>query len=91
MLYSEWRLACVALGIIPVCSIIGKFYADWLHENAKKVQTSIAQANHVAQEALGAIRLVHACGVESAQLFCYAAAVAEYYLLSVKQTAMQVR
>eukprot|EP01047_Picozoa_sp_COSAG01_P087950 COSAG01_NODE_20466_length_952_cov_0.948417_1_plen_121_part_01 len=30
MFWFEWRLACVAVAIIPVVAAINKFYGDWL-------------------------------------------------------------
>jgi ATP-binding cassette subfamily B (MDR/TAP) protein 9 len=48
----QWRLALLAVAIIPVCALANKVYGDWLQKNATKVQTALAQANDVAQESL---------------------------------------
>ncbi len=38
MFLSEWRLALVVLGFIPVCTVTAKIYCDWIHVNAMDVQ-----------------------------------------------------
>ena len=52
MLVFEWRLALVAIAIIPVVGAINKWYGNWLHANQEKVQASLASANSVAHGAL---------------------------------------
>ena len=68
---------------------IGKVYGDWLHRNAKAVQASLAVANTAALEALSCIRTVFLHGTEQAEVLRYGAAIREYFVLNVKQTAMQ--
>ena len=48
MLVFEWRLALVAIAIIPIVGAINKWYGNWLHANQEKVQASLASANSVA-------------------------------------------
>ena len=52
MLVFEWRLALVAIAIIPVVGAINKWYGNWLHANQEKVQASLASANSVAHGTL---------------------------------------
>ena len=87
--YTEWRLALVACAVIPVCAAINKCYGDWLHKNAKTVQSALAGANTVATEVLSEVRTVVACGTEEAEVMRYSSCVNTYYNLNVKQTAMQ--
>ena len=68
---------------------IGKVYGDWLHRNSKAVQASLAVANTAALEALSCIRTVFLHGTEQAEVLRYGAAIREYFVLNVKQTAMQ--
>ena len=89
MLYYEWRLALVAFGVVPICSVVGKKYGDWLHANAKEVQASLATSNSAALEALSCVRTVFLHGAEGAEVMRYAASVADYFALNVRQTAMQ--
>ena len=51
MLVFEWRLALVAIAIIPIVGAINKWYGNWLHANQEKVQASLASANSVAHGA----------------------------------------
>jgi hypothetical protein len=41
----EWRLALVAVALIPLCSALNKWYGRWLQQNQKKVQSALADAN----------------------------------------------
>ena len=41
----EWRLALVAVALIPLCSVLNKWYGRWLQQNQKKVQSALADAN----------------------------------------------
>jgi ABC-type multidrug transport system fused ATPase/permease subunit len=43
LFYRNWSLAAVACSVIPVCAWINRRYGVWLHENAKKVQTALAE------------------------------------------------
>jgi hypothetical protein len=43
LFYRNWALAAVACAVIPVCAWINRQYGRWLHENAKKVQTALAE------------------------------------------------
>ena len=79
----------MAFAVVPICSAVGKKYGDWLHANARAVQASLAAANACALEALSAVRTVFLHGAERAEQHRYAAAVAEYFTLNVRQTAMQ--
>ena len=89
MFYFQWRLALLAVGIIPICGAINKLYGDWLHDNAKKVQTSLADANGTATQALAAARTVVACGTQDAEIMRYKNAVSTYFGLNVQQIIMQ--
>ena len=89
MLWAEWRLALVAFAIVPICAAVGKCYGDWLQHNAKMVQTSLADANSTATEALSNVRTVVLCGTEKSVLQAYTSASERYYTLNVRQTAMQ--
>ena len=58
MFYRSPRLGLLAFAVIPITAIINHFYSKWLHKNQQNVQTALADANSVAQEAVGAIRTV---------------------------------
>ena len=57
-------------------------------ENAKKVQSALADANAVAQEVLSGMRTVFSFASEARELDRYSSAVQRHYELNVRQTAI---
>ncbi len=45
MFVRSWRLALLALAVIPITSLINRFYAKFMHRNQEAVQTALALAN----------------------------------------------
>lgn len=68
-----------------VVALVNKKYGDWLSKNAKDVQTALAEANSVAQEALLNIRCVIAFASEQIEQMKYHLKIDEHYRLNVKQ------
>jgi hypothetical protein len=89
MFWFEWRLACVAVAIIPVVAAINKFYGDWLNKNATRVQAALGDANAVAHEAVAGFRTVYSFAQEKREMGRYNRAIDEYYMLNVRQSLMQ--
>jgi hypothetical protein len=68
----EWRLALGACLFIPVIALVNRYYGQWLHNNAEKVQAALAESTSIATEVIGAVRTVfsfanevcifHSCG-----------------------------
>lgn len=81
-------LGCCALSIIPAVAVINKFYGDWLQMNARRVQDALAEANAVAQEAIGNIRTVIAFSAEDKESERYHAKIEKQYALNVQQLFM---
>ena len=50
------ELGLVVISIVPLVATVNKYYGNWLSENAKLVQDSLADANSSAQETLACIR-----------------------------------
>jgi ATP-binding cassette subfamily B (MDR/TAP) protein 9 len=89
MFYRQWRLALLAVAIVPMCAMANKLYGDWLQKNATKVQTALAQANDVAQESLSCVRTVFSFANEGKEVARYSERVAFHYSLNLKQVFMQ--
>jgi len=58
MLVRSWRLGLLAIAIVPITAIVNRYYARFLRQNQKSVQTALAGANVVATECVSSIRLV---------------------------------
>eukprot|EP00411_Alexandrium_monilatum_P110830 CAMPEP_0175692764 /NCGR_PEP_ID=MMETSP0097-20121207/31082_1 /TAXON_ID=311494 /ORGANISM="Alexandrium monilatum, Strain CCMP3105" /LENGTH=544 /DNA_ID=CAMNT_0016999857 /DNA_START=115 /DNA_END=1753 /DNA_ORIENTATION=+ len=88
MFVSSWRLALLTCTIIPVNGLLNQVYADWLHDNAKRSQTALADSNACAEEAFSGIHTVKAFAKEAFQLGRYAESVQRYYELGLLQGAV---
>ena len=88
MLFFNPKLALVAIAIIPVVALISKFYGDWLAKNSEKVQTSLADANEFATEAIGSFRTVYSFAQEGREQTRYGEAIERYFQLNVRQSIM---
>lgn len=89
MFFCSWRLALLACTLIPANAMLNRRYAAWLHDNAKKSQSALADSNSVAQEVLSGVRTVKAYAKENFEFARYAQSVQRYYELSVLQGAVQ--
>eukprot|EP00586_Coscinodiscus_wailesii_P002991 CAMPEP_0172485112 /NCGR_PEP_ID=MMETSP1066-20121228/12923_1 /TAXON_ID=671091 /ORGANISM="Coscinodiscus wailesii, Strain CCMP2513" /LENGTH=680 /DNA_ID=CAMNT_0013250083 /DNA_START=81 /DNA_END=2123 /DNA_ORIENTATION=+ len=85
MLLKNLKLAGAALGIIPVIAFLNKLYGDWLAQNAKEVQESLAKATSVAQESLANVRTVIAFANEDKEVHKYEKVIEENYKLTMTQ------
>ena len=89
MFWFEPRLAAVAVAIIPVVAAINKWYGNWLNANATKVQDTLADANSIAHESVGAFRTVYSFAQEGHEKQRYGGAIDRYFALNVTQALMQ--
>eukprot|EP00397_Hematodinium_sp_SG-2012_P012688 GEMP01012866.1.p1 GENE.GEMP01012866.1~~GEMP01012866.1.p1 ORF type:complete len:509 (+),score=102.59 GEMP01012866.1:756-2282(+) len=85
MIVMSPRLAALALTLVPMNSILAKFYSNWLQKNAKKVQTALAMSNACASEAVNAVRTVKSFGAEDFEFARYFSSNSTYYKLNVRQ------
>lgn len=77
-----------ALCIVPVVAIINKVYGDFLRNNAIQVQTALAQANSVAQEAFACVRTVISFATEDVENKKYRNKIDEQYHLKIRELFM---
>jgi len=81
-------LGCTALSIIPVVALANKKYGNWLAKNATAVQTALAEANNVAQEALTCIRTVISFATEDVECKKYDDKIEAHFRLNMSQVRM---
>ncbi|KAJ8612254.1 hypothetical protein CTAYLR_002898 [Chrysophaeum taylorii] len=89
MFYRDWRLACVAVAVVPPCTAANYAYGVWLRRNAARVQAALAAAGAASTEALASSRTVAACAAEEFEIARYAKLVLAHYSLSVAQAIAQ--
>jgi ATP-binding cassette subfamily B protein len=73
------RLTLVMLAIVPAVAIGAVFYGRRVRALARQYQDALADASHVAEESLSAIRTVRAFNAEPAERARYDAAIASSY------------
>jgi ABC-type multidrug transport system fused ATPase/permease subunit len=74
-----------ALCIVPVVAVVNKTYGNFLRKNAISVQTALAQANSVAQEALSCVRTVIAFAAEDFEYNKYSEKIDDQYQLKIRE------
>ena len=77
-----------ALCIVPVVAMVNKIYGNFLKNNAIQVQTALAQANSVAQEAFSCIRTVIAFATEDVEHHKYCEKIEDQYKLKIRELFM---
>jgi len=84
MLCRCQKLAFAACSILPIVAMINKIYGDWLQQNGKDVQKSLADSNNVAQEAFSCMQAVLAFSSESLECAKYDKMIQRNYVLNVQ-------
>ena len=75
LFYTSVRLTGVMLAVVPAVAFGAVFYGRKIRGLARKSQDALADAGHVAEESLSAIRTVRAFAAEDAEDRRYGAAV----------------
>jgi ABC-type multidrug transport system fused ATPase/permease subunit len=88
LLLQNWRLGLVACAIVPITTAANRIYGEWMTKNATATQDSLAAANHVALEAIGAIRTVVSFANEKHECKRYDSALGRWYELCNRQAVV---
>ena len=75
LFYTSPRLTAVMLSVVPAVAFGAVFYGRKIRGLSRKSQDALADAGHVAEESLSAIRTVRAFAAEDAETSRYGAAV----------------
>jgi ATP-binding cassette subfamily B protein len=82
LVYTSPRLTGVMLLVVPAVALGAVFYGRKIRALARKYQDALADAGHVAEESLSAIRTVRAFAAEEAEVRRYGAAIEQAYQLA---------
>ena len=85
------HLGLLACAIIPITAAANQVYGKWMNKNAAKVQDTLAAANHVANEAISAVRTVVSFAAEAFESRRYNESLDKWYHLNNRQAAVTVR
>ena len=87
MFTASWRLTVVTFVIIPCVIALSKVYGNYYRRMSKKVQSELAAANSVAEEALSTMSTVKAHAAQGSCEAAYAERLACFYALQLKEAA----
>jgi ABC transporter fused permease/ATP-binding protein len=79
LFFTSGRLTLVMLAVVPPIMIGGVAYGRKVRALARRYQDALADASHVAEESLSAVRTVRAFNAEPAETVRYDRAIAESY------------
>jgi ATP-binding cassette subfamily B protein len=79
LFFTSTRLTLLMLAVVPPVAIGAVVYGRKVRALARRYQDALADASHVAEESLSAIRTVRAFNAESAETARYEKATAESY------------
>lgn len=85
MFIASWRLTVVTFIMVPIVLAICKTYGSYYRRLSKKVQAELADANAVAEEALGTMTTVKAHAAEGSVMSSYSHKLFKFYSLQLKE------
>ncbi|GFR49523.1 hypothetical protein Agub_g11566, partial [Astrephomene gubernaculifera] len=88
MFAASWRLTVVTFILVPVVMTISQVYGHYYSRLARRVQSSLAAANGVAEEALGSMGTIKAHAAQDSTQAAYAAKLADFYRLQLTEALL---
>ncbi|MCJ8746660.1 hypothetical protein PDJAM_G00144360 [Pangasius djambal] len=85
MFGMSWKLSLVTIMGFPYIAVVSKLYGEYYKKLTKEVQTSLAQANKVAEETISAMRTVRSFAGEDHEAQSYYTKLLEVFALNKKQ------
>jgi ABC transporter fused permease/ATP-binding protein len=82
LVFTSARLTAVMLLVVPAVALGAVFYGRKIRSLARKYQDALAEAGHVAEESLSAIRTVRAFAAEPAEVRRYGDAIETSFQLA---------
>ncbi|KAM4577490.1 ABC-type oligopeptide transporter ABCB9 [Odontesthes bonariensis] len=85
MFGMSWKLTLVTIMGFPFIGLISKLYGEYYKKLAKEVQTTLAEANKVAEETISAMRTVRSFANENREADSYCTRLLVMFKLNKKQ------
>ncbi|XP_062399139.1 ATP-binding cassette sub-family B member 9 isoform X1 [Sardina pilchardus] len=85
MFGMSWKLTLVTIMGFPYIAVVSKIYGEYYKKLTKEVQTSLAQANKVAEETISAMRTVRSFANEEQESESYYSKLLDMFQLNKKQ------
>ncbi|XP_041855500.1 ATP-binding cassette sub-family B member 9 [Melanotaenia boesemani] len=85
MFGMSWKLTLVTIMGFPFITFVSNLYGEYYKKLAKEVQTTLAEANKVAEETISSMRTVRSFANESGEADSYCAKLLVMFQLNKKQ------
>ncbi|XP_033474616.1 ABC-type oligopeptide transporter ABCB9 isoform X2 [Epinephelus lanceolatus] len=85
MFGMSWKLTLVAIMGFPFIALVSRLYGDYYKKLTKEVQTTLAEANKVAEETISAMRTVRSFANECGEANSYHSKLLVMFQLNKKQ------
>ncbi|XP_071338055.1 ABC-type oligopeptide transporter ABCB9 isoform X2 [Trachinotus anak] len=85
MFRMSWKLTLVTIMGFPFIALVSKLYGEYYKKLTKEVQTTLAEANKVAEETISAMRTVRSFANECGEADSYYAKLLVMFQLNKKQ------
>ncbi|XP_028269051.1 ATP-binding cassette sub-family B member 9-like [Parambassis ranga] len=85
MFGMSWKLTLVTVMGFPFIALVSKLYGEYYKKLTKEVQTTLAEANKVAEETISAMRTVRSFANESGEAESYYTKLLAMFQLNKKQ------
>ncbi|XP_037635009.1 ATP-binding cassette sub-family B member 9 [Sebastes umbrosus] len=85
MFGMSWKLTLVTIMGFPFIAIVSQLYGDYYKKLTKEVQTTLAEANKVAEETISSMRTVRSFANECGEADSYYVRLLAMYQLNKKQ------
>uniref|UniRef100_A0A665V7W6 ABC-type oligopeptide transporter ABCB9 n=1 Tax=Echeneis naucrates TaxID=173247 RepID=A0A665V7W6_ECHNA len=85
MFGMSWRLTLVTIMGFPFIALVSKVYGEYYKKLTKEVQTTLAEANKVAEETISAMRTVRSFANEHGEANSYCTKLLVMFQLNKKQ------
>ncbi len=85
MVVLNWRLSLVVFATVPAVTLLSRYFGAIVRRYARAIQDRLADTTAIAEEALGAVRVVQAFARESYETGRYGAAVEELFGTAKRQ------
>ncbi|MDR8392088.1 ABC transporter ATP-binding protein/permease [Aliifodinibius sp. S!AR15-10] len=88
MVYLNWRLSLIVFVTVPFVTIMTRYFGNKIRVLARGVQDDLANSTAIAEDALGAIRIVKAFAREPYEVDRYADSVENLFQTSRKKIVL---
>lgn len=85
MIYLNWRLSLIVFVTVPVVTLLSRYFGNKIRQLSRDIQDRLADSTAIAEDALGAIRIVKAFAREAYEVGRYTDSVEHLFRTSKRK------